>query len=116
MHDDFTKLMTVYFPEDLAVAFGYTGNARYVGFYWERAGDELTWFDGQNILCGSECQYFLKISDIHKLMERQIGDSDNEPANYLLVDRKSNVLYVGDKTLVDGFLKMQWRPIQPVQS
>jgi hypothetical protein len=49
-------------------------------------------------------------------MERQIGDSDNEPANYLLVDRKSNVLYVGDKTLVDGFLKMQWRPIQPAQN
>jgi hypothetical protein len=34
------------------------------------------------------------------------------PTNYLLVDRKSNNLYVGDKRLVEEFLKLQWSPIQ----
>lgn len=66
MHDDFDLLMAVHYPDDLAEAFGYNGDARYVGFYWDHAGDELTWLDGRRSLCGAECQYFLKFALLHQ--------------------------------------------------
>lgn len=47
MHHDFDFLMTVHYPDDLAEAFGYNSDAHYVGFYWDHAGDELTWLDGR---------------------------------------------------------------------
>lgn len=112
MHDDFDLLMTVHYPDDLAEAFGYNSDARYVGFYWDHAGDELTWLDGRRSLCGAECQYFIKFASLHQINKHRIGDSDTLPTNYLLVDRKSNNLYVGDKRLVEEFLKLQWSPIQ----
>lgn len=114
MLDDFTQIVALRKPADFAEAFGYTGgiHARYVGFYWERAGDELTWYDGKKMLCGAECQYFLTFLSEFQLHRYQIGDSENLPVNHLLVDRKNNTVYVGKKKLVEDFVKMQWHPIQ----
>jgi hypothetical protein len=40
-------LLTVPIPPNLEEALGYTGEARYIAFYWEPCGDELMYDDGE---------------------------------------------------------------------
>jgi hypothetical protein len=109
-------------PPMLAQACGYAGqvfghplNARYVGFYWERSGDETNFYDGQSSGTG-EYTGFQAFVDHPKvavhLRHCDFGSSETLPRHYLLLDRTEQSLYALPVRLAQQFLHMQW----PTQS
>jgi hypothetical protein len=106
-------------PPMLAEACGYTGqvfglllDARYVGFYWERSGDEANYDDGKASGTG-EYTGFLAFVDHPKvavhLRHCDFGSSETLPRHYLLLDRTNNFLYALPVSLAQQFLHRQWQ-------
>jgi hypothetical protein len=106
-------------PPMLAEAIGYTGqvfgyplDARWVGFYWERSGDEVMYDNGRASGTGEYTGYqaFLdhpKVA-VH-LRHFDFGSSETRPRHYLLLDRAEHRLYALPVRLVQQFLQLQWR-------
>jgi hypothetical protein len=105
-------------PPMLAEAIGYTGQvlghplqARYVGFYWERSGDEANYDDGRSSGTGEYTGYQAftghpKVA-VH-LKDFHFGSSETLPRHYLLLDQTENRLYAMPVPLAQQFLHLQW--------
>jgi hypothetical protein len=105
-------------PPMLAEAIGYSGtsfgqplDARYVAFYWERAGDEVTYDDSKFSGTG-EYTGFLAFVEHPKvavhLQHCDFGSSETAPLHMLLLDRTEHKLYALPVRLARRFLQLQW--------
>ncbi len=105
-------------PPMLAEAIGYTGqvfghplNARWVGFYWERSGDEANYDDGRASGTGEYTGYQAFVDHpkvaVH-LRHFDFGSSETQPHHYLLLDRDERRLYALPARLAQQFLHLQW--------
>src|SRR6266699_950797 len=105
-------------PPMLAEAIGYTGqvfghplNARWVGFYWERSGDEANYDDGRASGTGEYTGYQAFVDHakvaVH-LRHFDFGSSETRPRYYLLLDRDEHRLYALPVRLAQQFLQLQW--------
>src|SRR6266700_5653970 len=106
-------------PPMLAEAIGYTGqvfshalNARWVGFYWERSGDEANYDDGSASGTGDYTGYQAFVDHpkvaVH-LRHFDFGSSETRPRHYLLLDRTEYRLYALPVRLAQQFLHLQWQ-------
>ncbi len=112
-------LLYVPVPPMLAEAIGYTGHvfgqlldARWVGFYWERGGDEAMYDDGRASSTGEYTGYLAFVDHpkvaVH-LRHFDFGSSETRPRHYLLLDRAEHRLYALPVRLAQQFLQLQWR-------
>jgi hypothetical protein len=103
----------------LAEAIGYTSqvfghplDARWVGFYWERSGDEASYDDGRISGTGEYTGYQAFVDHprvaVH-LRHFDFGSSETPPLHYLLLDRFENRLYALPVLLAQQFLHSQWQ-------
>ena len=111
--------LSVPVPPMLAEACGYTGrvfglplDARWVGFYWERSGDEVMYDDGRASGTG-EYTGFQAFVDHAKVAVHlrycDFGSSETRPRHYLLLDRTELRLYALPVRLAQQFLHSQWQ-------
>ena len=101
--------------------FGYPGNARFVGFYWEPAGDEAAYDDGR--LTGTGNSTLLLAYRTHPAVCRhlgayRLGNSETQSEDWLILDRESGTLRVAPREEAGGFLASQqptgpWTEIDP---
>lgn len=94
-----TKTIELIVPLDLHL-LRYPGNRNKIALWWERCGDELTFFDGHMLQCGTlENYYFLQWCRVNGLsmVDMQIGDSDNEAINCLLLDSDTGTISLEDR-------------------
>src|SRR5947209_10542898 len=106
-------------PPMLAEAIGYTGQvfghpleARWVGFYWERSGDEAMYDDGLASGTGEYTGYLAFVDHpkvaVH-LRQFDFGSSETPPRDYLILNRAEHRLYALPAELAQQFLQLQWR-------
>jgi hypothetical protein len=111
--------LSVPVPPTLAEAIGYSGqvfglplDARWVGFYWERSGDEANYDDGRASGSGEYTGYQAFVDHpkvaVH-LRHFDFGSSETRPRHYLLLDRAEHYLYALPVQIAQQFLQMQWR-------
>ncbi len=97
-------------------AFGHPLDARYVGFYWEHAGDEVMVDDGRTSGTG-EYSGFLAYVDHPKvavhLRHCDWGSSETLPREMLVLDRTEHRLYAVPVRLAQHVLMQQWEKKQP---
>lgn len=101
-------------PPMLEQTLGYTRDARFVAFYWEPAGDELAWADGQQSFVGAEWHAWLIFKD-HPAVAQQLrtynfGASNAQATHWLLIDRTARLISVGSIAEVRAALEQQWPP------
>jgi hypothetical protein len=91
--------------------FGYTLDARWVGFYCERSGDEANYDDGRTRGTGENTGYQAFVDHpkvaVH-LRHFDFGSSETRPSQYLLIDRAEHSLYALPVQLAQQFLQLQW--------
>lgn len=101
-------LLNLPIPPMLEEALGYEGEGRCVAFWWEPAGGELCYSDGQRTLCGAEWYAWLLYTRHPRvepyLMPYSFGSSDEEAQHALLIDRWERNAYVGNRWAVTDFL------------
>jgi len=105
------KQIAISAPPMLAEAMGYPGRARYVAFYWTPCGDEVIYTDGHLSADGYWHSWLLFTR--HRtiapyLQEYNLGSSDEEATDWLLVDRETYALYVGTPGEVLRVLRGQY--------
>jgi hypothetical protein len=97
-------------PNGFLTSFGYPGRRRFIAIYWEPAGDESCYDDGESSACGM-CDNGLFLGFVyqpnvaHWLNENGIhlGDSDREARHWLVTDDQTGDLYAvpcGEASLV----------------
>jgi hypothetical protein len=92
----------------LEAACGYTGEARYVAFYWIPGGDELVWNTGWSSATGEWMAWLTwtrhrRVAPL--LAPYDFGSSDGEAHHWLLLDRESRACQVGTPEAVYAFLR-----------
>lgn len=100
-------------PPDLVEVMGYRGAARFVGLYWESAGDEVVVTDGRFSGTGESFAYLTYTR--HRavcphLLPFCLGSSDKRAEYYLLLDRHELRASVAPRNEAQGFLKDQFPP------
>jgi hypothetical protein len=112
--------LSVPVPPNLEAAFGYDGGdaARYVAFYWEPCGDELAFDDGRYGVVGANWEAWLGFLGHPAVSPAltcpscgglgancacwggqrfNLGNSEQEAAHVLLLDRRERVLYAAPR-------------------
>src|SRR5712692_4150681 len=106
-------------PPMLAQACGYRGtvfgvplDARFVGLYWERSGDEVMYDDGRSSGTGEYTGFQAFVDHpsvaVH-LRHCDFGSSETRPRHYLLLDRAEHCLYALPVRVAQHVLQMHWR-------
>jgi hypothetical protein len=101
-------------PPRLAELIGYRGKARWVAFYWTACGDESFYNDGQVSGTGHSWPYleFLRHPAVApSLTPFNLGSSDFEATECLILDRDERVLHVAAVRSARGFLHRQHPPL-----
>jgi hypothetical protein len=84
--------------------------SRYVGFYWERCGDEVMFDDGAVSATGHWHQFVLFAQHCRirpHLRGFDFGSSETEPVHYLILDREERKLFVASVDVARAFLLAQ---------
>ncbi len=97
----------------LAEAFGYPGDACFVGFFWEPGGDEVIYADGR--LSGTGASYIFLTYRRHAavsphLQPYNLGYSDQQADHWLLIDRQERRASIAPKGQARAFLEEQHPP------
>lgn len=105
-------------PPTLEQALGYTGHARLVSFHWEPVGDEAMYDDG--VLSGDAAwpaylSYVQHPKVEPALRAYNLGSSECEARDFLVLDRVERKLYVLPARQARELLHQQWltRPDAP---
>lgn len=111
---DFTALPLAV-PPMLETAFEYNGAKRWVAFYWEPAGDELAWEDGQRGVTGANWSAYLAFTQ-HRavwptLAPFNFGSSEESAEHWLVLDCQERKLYAAPKRSARAFLAQQATPL-----
>jgi hypothetical protein len=101
-------------PADAARLFGYPGDSRFVGFYWEAARDEVYYNDARFYEGLGTTPVFLVYRrhpavSCH-LDEYNLGDSDEEATQWLIIDRETNRVSIATRQDARVFLQRQHPP------
>lgn len=113
-------------PPILAEACGYRGqvfshslDARFVGFWWERSGDETNFDDGRSSGTGEYTGFQAYVEHpriaVH-LRHYDWGSSETLPRHMLVLDRTDHHLYGLPVRLAQKFLAQQWHGQQDLTS
>jgi hypothetical protein len=104
-----TQTWVVALPRNWERAFGYTGEARCVAFYWTPVGDEALYDDGQ-VSGDGNWRLFLTLRHQHPKLDwdYNLGYSDVEAGHWLLLDRQTRDLGVLPKAEAQARLRQQW--------
>lgn len=95
----------------LEQALGYTGQARFMGTWWEPCGDEAMVSDGR-ITATGEWQGFLAY--VHHPLIRptlftfDLGSSESEAEVWLVIDRQERKAWIAKPKDARTFLAHQW--------
>src|SRR4051794_24457049 len=91
-------------PPDFLVSFGYHGARTFVGLYWEPAGDEACYDDGQSYACGLCDNWlfldFVRQPDVRAWMDEHsvhLGSSDEPARHWLVVNRCTGEVFATDR-------------------
>jgi hypothetical protein len=99
-------------PGDLLErALGYAGDAEWVCFWWEPAGDEARWSDGQRSADAEWTGYLLYTRHPRvapALWPYELGSSDTEARHKLLLHRPTRQLYAETAREADRTVHGQW--------
>jgi hypothetical protein len=101
-------------PPMLERALGYAGAHRYVAFYWTPSGDELIYDDGV-VSADGDWSGWLTFQH-HPLIQPHLraldlGSSETEAVDWLLLDRRKRELLAGRASRVRQFLEVETRPL-----
>jgi hypothetical protein len=105
--------LSVPVPPGLARAIGYRGEARWVALHWEPCGDESFYDDGRSSGTGSPWAYlaFVRHPVVAPVIAPyDLGSSDSEARECLVLDRGEKVLYVVPIRSARQFLVQQHPP------
>ena len=105
-------------PPNLAKAFGYSGDRRWVAFFWSKENDIFFSYDGTRINTISyiawsgllEHPYTISLQR-QKTVSYEYGDFYQEAKHWLLLDRKSQILYTGRRDQVIKYLRENDNPV-----
>jgi len=106
-------LLDVPVPPGLAEMIGYTGDARYVGFYWIPGGDEIAYDDGMTSGTGNPWAWlaFKRHRNVSPhLDEYNLGYSDLEAEHALIVDRDHDLASIAPICAARHLLRAQHPP------
>jgi hypothetical protein len=106
--------LSVPVPPRLAELIGYRGEARWVAFHWEPCGDESFYDDGRTSGTGSPWAYLAYVRHravAGSLAPFNLGSSDSEASEWLVLDRAEQVLYVAPAQIARRFLVRQHPPL-----
>lgn len=95
-------------PYPLETALAYSGISRWIGLYWERELNQFCYSDGQSIGTGNNLawQLFRTHPQVSCLLTPyQFGDSGQPTQHYLLLNRETRKLYVGEGAIVEAYLQ-----------
>lgn len=101
-------------PPELAEAFGYSGDARFVGFYWSPCGDEVVHTDGRSSGTGQSWTFltYRRHRAVTPLLAGwNLGYSDRDAEHCLLIDRERNRASVAPLSAAREFLEAQHSPV-----
>lgn len=98
-------------PAEFWPALGYDGDARYVGIWWEQAGDEASWCDGRSTLVGADWGAYLALlahnfplgHPAHWLL----GGSDTLATMWLIIDRVTEWAWLAPVEEAESVLRLQ---------
>lgn len=95
-------------PPSLEQAIAYSGSSRWLALHWEPELNQLCYNDGQTVGVGNT--YAWQIFRHHPKVERlchpyHLGDDGQPARHYLLLDRETRKLYVGESIVVEECLK-----------
>jgi hypothetical protein len=102
-------------PPMLAKAIGYTGDAWFVSFHWTPFGDEAEYSDGRVTATGNWQAFLAYIQHpaiYPYLQDYDLGSSDSEAKQALLLDHEDSALYVAPMKEAGDFLSHQKWPTQ----
>lgn len=104
-------------PKNLGQAIGYQGPADLLGVWWERAGDELAWFDGITTMVGANMWPYLNFLE-HKLAWMlvtapsliidnpiHIGASDQEATWWMIWDLKNEDIFTAPRNQAEALIR-----------
>ncbi len=95
-------------------AVGYSGEAEWLGLYWEPAGDEAMVTDGRMTATGC-WEGFLLFTSWPCLTQFDLGSSEGPAKEWLLVNRKNREVFVAKCREARLLLRGQW-PALPAYS
>lgn len=99
-------------PAEFWSALGYTGEQRYVGIYWERAGDEACFSDGRTALCGADWPAYQALIEHNFPLGHParwlLGTSETLAAFWLVIDRVTEWGWLCPADEAEALLQLQW--------
>jgi hypothetical protein len=100
-------------PPELAEAFGYSGNSRFVAFFWRPSGDQVVFDDGRSSGTGNSWTFlsYRRHRVVAPLLkEFNLGYSDHDAEDCLVIDRERNVASIAPIRSIGTFLQAQHPP------
>jgi hypothetical protein len=113
--------VAIQIPNELDRVFGYTGDARFVGFRYTCLGDQVVYEDGRSSGTGATWSYlaFKRHRAVAShLADYDLGSSEEDAAHMLLLDREHQTATVALVSEARAFLDAQWpeqAPMTPEQ-
>jgi hypothetical protein len=105
-------------PAGFLTAFGYPGQRRFVGLYWEPCGDEACYDDGVSSACGCSDNWlyldFIHQPHVHGWLDENsinLGNSDEPARHWLVVDAQTNDIYAAPTGEACRILRTQTIPM-----
>jgi len=109
-YDNQVRLLPVPVPPTLEECCGYTGEARYVAFFWG-AGDESYFADGRESGTGEWDGFkaFVSHQSVRPALRGfDLGSSEEEASHWLILDRHMRRVSVAKAEVAGQLLRQQW--------
>lgn len=110
--DEFVRVVEFQCPAEFWPALGYDGAARYVAIWWERGGDEASWSDGREMLCGAEWPAYQALMGHNfppgNFRRYLFGSSEEEAEYWLVIDRETERAWIVPAEDAPQVLRLQW--------
>ncbi len=109
-YDDQVRLLPVPVPPTLEECCGYTGEARYVAFFWG-AGDESYFADGRESGTGEWDGFkaFVSHRSVRPALRGcDLGSSEEDALHWLILDRHIRRISIAKTQVAEQLLRQQW--------
>lgn len=96
-------------PPMLSEAIGYIGDGQYFAFWWDHDGGELVWADGSQTFSCRDCHPYLLFAHHETVAPHlagfNLGFLGSQAEHALVLDRKTDSIYTGQRENVQLFLE-----------